>query len=259
MIQTQLTVTQKETIAPAWWRLRLAGPELIYQLLPGQFLLLLRCGDLFDCYLGRPVFPIQVDDNQIDLLVRPQPDPGLAWLATRKPDDRLDVVGPLGTGFPLAPNIRHLLLVSDDPVIGPLLGQLDRAVAAGLSVTLVMGGSRAATLYPVNKLPPVVEVQLATQDGSIGHRGPVTDLLPELLAWADAVCATGSVQLYRQLKRQVEKVRLQVDSGFLSGLMAGVPLGCGVGACRSCVLTTETGPKLACTDGPVFDLMEIDL
>ena len=190
-VQTQATITQKESIAPAWWRLSLSVPDLPSAPLPGQFLLA-RCADPFRCYLRRPLFPTGADQERIDLLLRPGSDPGLAWLATRRPGDSLDLIGPVGNGFLPEREIRNLLLISDDQRPGPLLGQLQRAVSAGISVTLVLGGSRAAAIYPVKELPPVVEVQVATLDGSLGYRGPVSDLLPDLLLWADAAWAVGT-------------------------------------------------------------------
>ncbi len=257
-MQVQVTIVQKETIAPAWWRLTIATSELSTRLLPGQFLLV-RCADRFTCYLRRPIFPIPGENDHFDLLLRPDPDPGLAWLATRTPGDILDVLGPLGTGFPLDKNRRNLLLVSDGPAIGPLLGQMERAIAAGMAVTLALGGNRAAAVYPVAVLPPEVEFQAATLDGSLGYRGSITDLLPELLRWADAVCAVGSTALYQTLRQQMEQVRLRAERKFLYGLVMARLLACGVGTCLSCALDTEMGLKLSCVDGPVFDLAELTL
>jgi dihydroorotate dehydrogenase electron transfer subunit len=257
VIQTQVTIVEKETVAPAWWRLTISAPDLSPRLLPGQFLLL-RCADRFTCYLRRPIFPAPLEDGSLTLLLRPDPDPGLAWLLTRKPGDKLDVIGPLGAGFPLPDTIRNLLLVSDTQALDPLLGQMRRAIDAGISVTLALGGSQASTLYPVSALPPVVEFQAATLDGSLGHRGPVTDLLPELLTWADSVCVVGSMNLYRTLKAQTEKVRLRFEAGFSYGLVTNTWLACGVGACLSCAFETETGLKLTCVDGPVFDLTVLE-
>jgi dihydroorotate dehydrogenase electron transfer subunit len=258
VIQTQVTIVEKETIAPAWWRLTISAPDLSPRLWPGQFLLL-RCADRFTCYLRRPIFPTPLEDDNLMLLLRPAPDPGLAWLLTRMPGDKLDVIGPLGLGFPLPDTIRNLLLVSDTQALDPLLGQMRRAIDAGISVTLALGGSQASTLYPVSALPPVVEFQAATLDGSLGQHGSVTDLLPELLPWADLVCVVGSINLYRVLKAQAEKARLEAEAGFLYGLVANNWLACGVGACLSCALETETGLKLTCVDGPVFDLAALDL
>jgi dihydroorotate dehydrogenase electron transfer subunit len=258
VIQTEVTVVHKEALAPAWWRLTLAAPDLTPRLSPGQFLLV-RCADPFTCYLRRPIFPARVIDDQFELLVRPDPDPGRAWLTARQPGDRLDVIGPLGSGFPLAAQTRNLLLAGDEPALGPLLGQLDRALAAGAAVTLALGGTRASTLYPVAQLPPVVEFQAATLDGSLGHRGRITDLLPDLLRWADAVCLVGSLDFCRTVRAQAESVRFIVEAGFLSVLMTNYPMACGLGACLSCTIEMKAGLKLTCLDGPVFDLMQLSL
>jgi dihydroorotate dehydrogenase electron transfer subunit len=257
-MQTQITVVEKETIASAWWRMIIAAPELASRLIPGQFLLV-RCADLFSCYLRRPIFPTSLGDEHIALLIRPQADPGLAWLSARQPGDELDVIGPLGRGFPLADHLRNLLLVADGPAIDPLLGVMTMAMEAGVAVTLALGGSRAAALFPVNRLPSAVEVQFATRDGSLGHRGSVTDLLPDLLRWADAVYTVGSTRLYLALKDRVRAIRLAGDADFLYGLVAHTLLPCGVGTCLACTVPASDGSKLICVDGPVFDLMALDL
>src|SRR5690606_38143314 len=101
--------------------------------------------------------------------------------------------------------------------------------------------------------------QAATSDGSLGHRGPVTELTPALLPWADVVFAAGSANLYRVLKRQVAEHRLGLRPGYLYGLLTDSLLACGVGACLSCTLETPTGLNLACLDGQVFDLTQLDL
>lgn len=253
-----MTVVRRETIAPAWWRLTLAAPVLSLSPLPGQFFLL-RCADRYQCYLRRSVFPAPLPPNYFTLLLQPDPDPGLAWLSARQAGDTLDVIGPLGIGFPLPKGSRHLLLVSDTPDISPLLGQMERALAAGLAVTVALGASRASRLYPVAALPPVVEFQAATLDGSLGYRGPVTDLLPDLLRWADLTCAVGSPALYRTMRQQMEQVRLRAEANFLYGLHAVPWLACGVGACLGCQVSADTGSKLACVDGPVFDLAKLTL
>jgi dihydroorotate dehydrogenase electron transfer subunit len=166
----------------------------------------------------------------------------------------LDIIGPLGSGFNLPAGIQNLLLVSDSQKIAPLLGQMEQGLAVGLAVTLVLGSSRAAGLYPLAALPPAVEFQATTLDGSGGHRGPVTDLLPNLLRWADVVCAVGSTQLYRTLLAQAAATRFSVEPGFAYGLSLDYPIACGVGACLGCTIVTEAGLKLVCVDGPVVDL-----
>ncbi len=256
MKQTQITLIQKESIAPAWWHLTMTAPDLADRLIPGQFLLV-RCADLFSCYLRRPIFPSPMGNDCLSLRLRPDPDPGMAWLLSRQIGDVLDVIGPLGKGFPLPQEKRNILLISDGFRLDPLLGQMNHALSENLSVTLALGGSRAANLYPLNSLPSAVEFQAATLDGSLGHRGLVTDLLPDLLVWADVVYATGSTSLYHSLKIQTERVRFGLVKDFLYGLLSPPLHPCGVGSCLACSLETAAGLKLICLDGPVFDLSEI--
>lgn len=274
-MQTQATVIERESLGPAWWELtfdtaqqmatpyqtnaphQMAVPNLPPSLRPGQFLML-HCGDDAACYLRRPIFPRPLEKNRLSLLLRPQTDAGLAWLSARQVGDVLDVIGPLGNGFTLPEGIGNLLLISNTQQLGPLLGLMDQAVEAGLSITLALEGSRAAALYPAAKLPPPVELQTATLDGSIGHRGSITTLLPDLLRWADMVCAVGSPALYRGLKEQTQSVRFGVQPGFLYGLVDTYPMACGTGACFSCTLQTDQGLKLICTDGPVLDLATVN-
>ncbi|MCB0192269.1 MAG: hypothetical protein KDJ65_10035 [Anaerolineae bacterium] len=253
MQSTQLIITNREKLAPAWWRLTLTDPNESMSLQSGQFLLL-RCADAFTCYLCRPIFPQPETNHDFTLLIRPDPDPGLAWLATRQVNDKLDVIGPFGQGFDLPNGVQNLLLVSDSQDMAPLPALMTQAVAMGLSVTMALGGRRATTLYPVAALPPVVEFQAATLDGSLGHHGPITDLLPDLLRWADRVCAVGSTHLYQTLRIQAEQIRFSLPADFAFGLVTDVPLPCGVGACLACVRHTQAGLRLACIDGPVFDL-----
>jgi len=258
MRQTQATLIKKETIAPAWWQLTLAAPDIAARLQPGQFLLV-RCSDIFSSYLRRPIFPQAIDERHLTLLLRPTTDPGLSWLLARQINDTLDLIGPLGSGFTLPPTTQNLLLASDSQLMAPLLGQMRRAIAAGCPVTLVQEGARATTLYPPTALPPAVEVHTATRDGSLGHHGAISDLLPRLLRWADIVCAVGSMALYQMLQTQAAGIRFGPQTGYLYGLLAQPSLACGVGACFGCTIQSKQGLQLTCLDGPVFDLGQLQL
>ena len=255
MQQFEAIVTHRDTIGPAWWQLRLDVPGLSGHITPGQFFLA-RCNG---CYLRRPIFPQQLSPGQLSLLLRPTTDRGQAWLAARQPRNSLNLLGPFGSGFQLSQPPGNLLLVSNSQNLSPLLGLIDPALTAGAAVTLLLGGNRAATIYPAARLPAAVEVQVATGNGSQGQPGTVTNLLAPLLGWADAVCAVGSIPLYRTLQICTQQVRLGSPANFLWGLVMPGFLPCGVGACFGCTVFTQTGPKLACTTGPVLDLMSLAL
>jgi len=177
---------------------------------------------------------------------------GTEWLARRQPGDELDVLGPLGRGYSVAPTSRRLLLVAGGVGVAPLVMLADEAVAKGLTVTLAMGAATAAAVYPSRLLPPEVECLVATEDGSLGREGLVTDLLAEPLAWADQVFACGPrgmIAALRRLPRRPGAAPIQVS--------LEERMGCGVGVCFGCVVETRQGLERVCQDGPVFTLDEL--
>lgn len=179
---------------------------------------------------------------------------GTAWLAARKPGDAVDVIGPLGRPFTIAPSSRHLLLVAGGVGVAPLVMLADEAVARGISVTLAMGAKSEAEVFPGQRLPPEVEYLVATEDGSLGHRGFVTEALDEVYDWADQVFACGPLGMLAALKRVSRRRPATPVQVSLEEHM-----GCAVGVCYGCVVNTRHGPQRVCADGPVFDLDEVEL
>jgi dihydroorotate dehydrogenase electron transfer subunit len=102
-------------------------------------------------------------------------------------------------------------------------------------------------------LPTEVEVVTATDDGSAGHRGLVTELLPQYLPWADQVFACGPNAMYEAMaaimRQQASRKPVQV---LLEEHMA-----CGMGVCYCCAVFTRRGVRLVCKDGPRFELREV--
>jgi dihydroorotate dehydrogenase electron transfer subunit len=263
MEQIILPIAAKQTLRPALWQLTLGpvGPETpLPALTPGQFLLA-RCADPFIAYLRRALFPIVVTTEagstgwQFLLPAADLADPGLAWLVSRKIGESVDLLGPLGRGFPPPQPARSILLIGHGAKIGPLLGVLQQAVEAGLNIVLALEAARAADLYPVQTLPPTVELRIATLDGSLGHRGSILDHLGDLALWADRLYACGPLDFYRHLAHHLQEKRMMLTQGFAHALWLGAPINvCGMGICTLCGLSTAEGFKLACQDGPAFDL-----
>jgi dihydroorotate dehydrogenase electron transfer subunit len=124
------------------------------------------------------------------------------------------------------------------------------------SVALLLSASTAAELYPVRFLPSALEVHIVTADGSAGQKGSTLDLFSDLARWADCICIAGERDSYSALAHIVREVRLEPGPDFAQALVVP-PLVCGVGACQGCAVETARGTKLACTDGPVFDLLAL--
>jgi dihydroorotate dehydrogenase electron transfer subunit len=110
-------------------------------------------------------------------------------------------------------------------------------------------------LLPSTQLPEEVEYVVATIDGSRGHTGFVTDLVPDYLGWADQVFSCGPEPMFRSLREVVHRNRL----GDRPDVQMAVerPMACGIGACLGCVVETRHGMKTACVDGPAFDMDEL--
>ena len=165
---------------------------------PGRFLMI-HCGDGYDPFLPRPMsfhrFRDSGGERQFAILydVRGR---GTSWLSLRRAGDELSIFGPLGRGYAINPRAQNLLFVGGGLGIAALIALTDEAIAAGKSVTLLQGARTAANLCPPELLPPEVEALSATDDGSTGHHGYVTDLVSQHLSWADQLFACGPTPMF---------------------------------------------------------------
>lgn len=221
----------------------------------GRFLML-RCAEGADPLLPRPMsyhrFRTVAGERQFAILydVRGR---GTEWLSRRHPGDEIAGFGPLGKGANLRPQTRNLLLVAGGLGIAALPPLMDDTITAGGSVTLLQGARSAAKLLPTSLLPAEVEVVSATDDGSQGHKGTVTELLPQYLSWADQVIACGPSAMFRTMAQVVRETRAGRSRQPIEVLMEE-HMACGTGICYSCAIFTPRGVRLVCKDGPAFEL-----
>ncbi|MEE9284556.1 MAG: dihydroorotate dehydrogenase electron transfer subunit [Dehalococcoidia bacterium] len=251
----QALVVSHEQVCPDTFLMWLSCPALARGAAPGRFLMI-RCADGYDPLLPRPMsfhrFREEAGERQFAILydVRGR---GTSWLSSRKVGDQLSVFGPLGKGYTVSPRAQNLLLVGGGLGVAALIALADEAVAGGKAVTLVQGARTAAKLYPPDLLPPEVEVLSATDDGSAGHKGYVTDLLPEHLSWADQLFTCGPTAMLAAMTGVLRKAGCRKPAQAL----LEEHLGCGTGICYGCAVFTRKGVRLVCKDGPRFDLREV--
>ncbi len=212
---------------------------------PGQFYMLAAVvgwggGEGERPFLGRAISALFARDGRVGFLLE-DVGPGTRRLCSLAVGEELWVVGPLGRGFDAPPAEREALLVGGGVGIPPLamfqeawggralLGFRDARHAAGASL--------------------LKEAELATDDGSVGHPGYVTDLLERELERA-----RGEVSVYAcGPPAMLEAVRaLTVAAAVPAWLALEAPMACGFGACFGCVVATHDGFKRVCLDGPVF-------
>jgi dihydroorotate dehydrogenase electron transfer subunit len=211
-------------------------------------------------YLRTPLFPAHLDRESFEVFVAPDHP-----AAALQPGTQLNLIGPLGRGYEVPDEARHVLLVADVPHLPVLLPltHLEPGLSErpGVSIALLLSATTSRDLYPVHLFPPSLEVRIATGDGSVGQAGSVLDLLPDMVRWADCICIAADPEMCSPMADIVREARL-VPSGaagrrrFAQALLVP-PMPCGVGACRGCAVSTHHAPRLACTQGPVFDLLRL--
>ncbi len=167
------------------------------------------------------------------------------------PGDVLDVIGPVGQNYRLRNTLRSVLLLAYDTPPFPLMMTIPHFLGMQVGVTLVLLGD--AITYPTRHLPPEVEViRGENPDDPLEWQNQVTTI-----GWADqafVVVPPGDEMAYLlQVWELFKRRRADVGRHYLYGVFQSV-LPCGVGACEACAVRTKDGVKLACTDGPAFDL-----
>jgi NAD(P)H-flavin reductase len=174
--------------------------------------------------------------------------PGTRRLTELRPGDGLWLLGPLGNGFTRPRDGRRPILVGGGVGTAPLAIWKDELGASALVLLGFRDGAHAdgAALIP--------GARVATDDGSAGHKGLVTDLLrAELGCDARAeIYACGPPPMLEAVRALCAEVGVPAQLALEAGMA------CGYGACFGCVVPTKTGYVRLCVDGPVLDAAELD-
>jgi dihydroorotate dehydrogenase electron transfer subunit len=177
---------------------------------------------------------------------------GSGWLAARHEGHELDVLGPLGRGFDLEGE-RPAVCVAGGLGVAVFPGVVQALVARGRTVTVLQGARTKAQLLPASRFSGA-DVQVATDDGSAGHRGSVIDLLadsssPEIFACGPTPMLTALIDAARRQEISLSSIQVALET----------PMGCGVGTCLGCAAPRlEGGYLLTCQDGPCVRANRID-
>lgn len=270
MKDIRTSVLYNREMAPGYYCLGIAAPDYPVQAHPGQFVMLRINHQGYDPLLRRPfgIFRTGVMEG-----VTPQLPPqdymevvykvvgqGTRLMTHLKPGDEVSLLGPLGQGFRLGSSNtsapQDALLVGGGIGVVPLFMLAQHLVEQGSRVRLLLGGRSCTDILAVTEFERLgVETYVATDDGTLGEEGLVTQVLERKLRKYPGACvfACGPVPMLNA----VEQICSQADALLqvsLEALMA-----CGVGACLGCVVKgrehTSDNPQYLCTckQGPVFD------
>jgi dihydroorotate dehydrogenase electron transfer subunit len=230
---------------------------------PGQFVTVSVGGENSAMLLRRAFSIANVDDRSayggvIEIVVSAE-GPGTRWLTTRKRDDSLDLVGPLGKPYPIPKNPVSAVLVG---------GGYGAANLPWLGKTLIQRGCRIDSIYGAAtdlKVYGQMEARriggsltITTEDGSLGTLGRVTDVLPEVIAKHNAavVYACGPMPMLAAIAKIAD------EYGAVTQVAVEESMACGIGVCMTCVLPIIDDDGVSkmirsCVAGPVFDAARV--
>ena len=230
----------------------LDAPTTAATVLPGQFVHLRISRDA-DFILRRPFSVHRASGGRLEILYQVL-GRGTRVLAGTERGAEMDLIGPLGTGWSVPEDADHALIVAGGLGAAPMGMLVESLAARGVATTVAVGAPNAERLLAGALFEEHARrLEVATDDGSAGARGPVTTLVEGLIAddKPDVVYACGPEVMQRIVAAQAAAAGVPCQVS-LERLMA-----CGVGACLSCVVSTTKGLKRACVDGPVFDAGEV--
>jgi dihydroorotate dehydrogenase electron transfer subunit len=193
-------------------------------------------------FLPRAFSVLRAEHQELRFLIE-DVGPGTKRLCELQPGDDLLLVGPLGAGFAQPRGGRGPLLVGGGVGIAPLAIWQDELGAGTPALLGFRDGDHAAGAALL------ADAEVATDDGSVGHHGLVTDLMTVRLDADDHVevyaCGPpGMLEAVRELcERRDVPAQLALESG----------MACGFGACFGCVVPTRHGLIRLCLEGPVLD------
>ncbi|HHY82873.1 MAG TPA: dihydroorotate dehydrogenase electron transfer subunit [Clostridiales bacterium] len=259
MIQKEMcTITNHQQIASNIFEMTLQGDIVLLMDEPGQFVHL-KVSEGIDPLLRRPISisSVNKESRQFTIIYRVQ-GRGTALLSKKRTGDVVDVLGPLGNGFPLdetGPN-ETALLVGGGIGIPPLYELSCRLVSKGIKVVHVLGFASKDAVFYEEKFMKLGTTYIATADGSYGRKGLVTDVIETEGISFDTLYACGPIPMLKALEDKFpdKKVFISMEERMC----------CGIGACYACVCHTKfdkegSSYKKVCSDGPVFRAGEVIL
>lgn len=220
----------------------------------GQFLMVRKAGSSLDPLLPRPMGVHDIDADLVKLLVEPV-GRGTRVLAETAVGDRLSILGPLGRGFDLS-GAGPALLAGGGIGISPLALLARDLTAAGREVRCLLG-FRTRHQAVAAELFKGFEVEVFTEDGTVGEKGMVSEPLSRHIS--DYGKGQGAAEVFACGPHAMLKAvaRLSKEHGIKAQVSLAAHMACGVGACQGCVVGTVDGYKKACSEGPVFAAKDV--
>lgn len=249
-------IISQEMISPDIYSMWLSAGEIAGQAVPGQFISL-YCEDS-GRILPRPISICEIDKEKGALrIVYRIAGAGTTEFSKKQPGETIDILGPLGNGFPMEETRgKKVFLMGGGIGIPPML---ETAKQCQGEVT-VIAGYRDKNVFLREELEKAGKFVIATEDGSLGTKGNVMDAIRENHLEADLIFACGPAPMLRAIKAYAQEQEIPCYISMEERMA------CGIGACLACVCRSkevdahsQVHNKRICKDGPVFLSTEVEL
>ena len=222
---------------------------------PGQFVMVYPKDS--STILPRPISICEVCGDSLRLVYRVQ-GKGTREFSLYKEGESVKVLGPIGNGFPVeAGKGKKSILIGGGIGVPPIL-ELAKALK-GEDIT-ILAGYRNSDMFLDEDFKKQAPLEVATEDGSVGVKGNVMDVIREKNLNCDVIYACGPMPMLRAIKKYAE------EAGVAAYISLEERMACGVGACLGCVCKTtkkdehsHVNNARVCTEGPVFEASEVEI
>lgn len=247
-------VLEQQNIADNIFSIWIESKEMAKESKPGQFI------DIYVADTGkllpRPISICEIDreNNKIRMVYRVTGgNTGTEIMSKLKQGDTLDVLGPLGNGFPLKEG--RAILIGGGIGVPPML-QLAKELKGEADIVV---GYRD-DIFLQDELQNEGNLYIATEDGSIGTKGNVLDAIRNNMLTAEVIYACGPTPMLKAVKAYA------MEKNIPCYISLEEKMACGIGACLACVCKTKDinhhsnmNNARICKDGPVFLSTEVEL
>jgi dihydroorotate dehydrogenase electron transfer subunit len=246
-----LIVTVNRRLTESFFVIEVTSAGPLPEIMPGQFVQALVT-ESPSTFLRRPfsIHDVNVVSNTISLLVQIA-GPGTERLSRLAPGDTINLIYPLGNSFTLPGKGEKVLLTGGGSGMAPLLYLGRKIIEAGVEPQFALGFRNRARILEHDEFRKMGIVHLATEDGSEGHKGFVTDIPAFREERWDRIYCCGPEPMMQAVAASCSRRNILCEVS-LENLMA-----CGMGICLCCIVPTTSGNLCSCTDGPIFNINDL--
>lgn len=239
-------IVENVSIAKDTFRMKLTSTIHSY-MKPGQFVNIKVEGFM----LRRPISICSIDTNGFTIIYKVVGD-GTKRLAMKQAKESIQVLGPLGTGYPIHKELSEVLLLGGGVGVPPLYELAKQYRQLHKKVYVALGFQDAKSVFYEKEFQALgCDVVIATMDGSYGVKGTVLDAVKEKQIHTDFVYSCGPVRMLKAIEDVYQK-------GYVS---FEARMACGIGACMACVAKDKKEELMyhrICKEGPVFSIGKVE-